>query len=565
MNNLIIEKLYLFSTENKTAKLIDFSPNRNIITSSQVDGNNKGKSVILKSIYHTLGADCKFDSKWNEKEKTYIIQAKVNEQKIYFYRHDKLFKIMNDKDEKLFETINRMKLAEYLESIFNFAVRLPNKEDNKLEIVPPAYNYLLNYIDQDGMNCTNFSSFNNLAQYSNYKENVLYYHTGVFNEDYYNLIKAIEDLTGKKEEKNKEKKILDGMFERINGDIGNENYNNDLTSLKIEIEKYKNEYSSIINQLSVLKNKMILLRNEREEIILKIKELNNMLKIKDKEIKKSKEDHICPLCNSEIDDNTEISLKKYTEKDDLYILNTELNIEILKINSELNKKENQYKELLKKLAEYENKMKLNSKETNDILKIKGLVEIKDNILKDIQKNNCEIATLEKELKEYAKEKKKYDEQKRKINNKYYEFMYKDKEELNLKEITDKKIENILSVYNVSGSNRPIATIIWYMNLLKLKENFNKDVIKFPLVIDSPQNGELDDTNKSAVLNYIFDNLINEQQLIISVLGYNYKENIMKADNIVYLDNEKYELLNTRDYQDNKHILEKFSKIDNVEI
>ena len=145
------------------------------------------------------------------------------------------------------------------------------------------------------------------------------------------------------------------------------------------------------------------------------------------------------------------------------------------------------------------------------------------------------------------------------------MIYKNKEELNLKEITDKKIENILSVYNVSGSNRPIATIIWYMNLLKLKENFNKDVIKFPLVIDSPQNGELDDTNKSAVLNYIFDNLINEQQLIISVLGYNYKENIMKADNIVYLDNEKYELLNTRDYQDNKHILEKFSKIDNVEI
>ena len=417
MNNLIIEKLYLFSTENKTAKVIDFSPNRNIITSSQVDGNNKGKSVILKSIYHTLGADCKFDSKWNEKEKTYIIQAKVNEQKIYFYRHDKLFKIMNDKDEKLFETINRMKLAEYLESIFDFAVRLPNKEDNKLEIVPPAYNYLLNYIDQDGMNCTNFSSFNNLTQYSNYKENVLYYHTGVFNEDYYNLIKAIEDLTGKKEEKTKERKILDGMFERINGDIGNENYNNDLTSLKIEIEKYKNEYSSIINQLSVLKNKMILLRNEREEIIIKIKELNNMLKLKDKEIKKSKEDHICPLCNSEIDDNTEISLKKYTEKDDLYILNTELNIEILKINSELNKRENQYKELLKKLAEYENKMKLNSKETNDILKIKGLVEIKDNILKDIKKNNCEIATLEKELKEYAKEKKKYDEQKRKINKK----------------------------------------------------------------------------------------------------------------------------------------------------
>ena len=88
MNNLIIEKLYLFSTENKTAKVIDFSPNRNIITSSQVDGNNKGKSVILKSIYHTLGADCKFDSKWNEKEKTYIIQEKTIMIDIKFLREN---------------------------------------------------------------------------------------------------------------------------------------------------------------------------------------------------------------------------------------------------------------------------------------------------------------------------------------------------------------------------------------------------------------------------------------------------------------------------------------------
>lgn len=564
MSNLIIEKLYIFSTESKTAKVVEFSPNKNIITSSQVDGNNKGKSVILKSIYHTLGADCKFDPKWNEKEKTYIIEAEVNKRKIYFYRHDRLFKVINNNNENMFETINRMKLAEYLENIFEFAVRLPNKDDNKLEIVPPAYNYLLNYIDQDGMNCTNFSSFNNLSQYSNYKENVLYYHTGVFNEDYYKLIKSIEEITGKKDEKNKEKKILEGMFEKINEDIGNENYNTDLTSLRIEIEKYKNEYSSIINQLSILKNKMIILRNEREDITLKIKELNDMLKIKDKEIKKSKE-HICPLCNNEINDDTEISLKKYTEKDDLYILNTELNIEFLKIDSELEKRESQYKDLLNKLAEYEKKMNLNSKETNDILKIKGLIGIKDNVLKDIQKNNCEISTLEGKLKEYAKEKKEYDEQKRKINNKYYELMYIDKEKLNLKEITDKKIENILSVYNVSGSNRPIATIIWYMNLLKLKESFNRNAIKFPLVIDSPQNGELDDTNKSAVLNYIFDNLLDEQQLIISVLGYNYEENIMKADNIVYLDNKKYELLNEKDYEDNKDILEKFSKIKNIEI
>ena len=565
MNNLVVEKLYIFSTENKTAKIVEFSSGKNIVTSSQIDGNNKGKSVILKSIYHTLGADCKFDPKWNEKEKTYILKITVDGNVMYFYRHDRLFRVMNEKDEIVFQTITRTKLSEYLEKVFKFAVRLPNKEDSKLEIVPPAYNYLLNYVDQDGMNCTNFNSFNNLTQYSNYKENVLYYHTGVFNEDYYQLIKNIEDINGKKDEKNKEKKILEGMFERINSDIGTENYNTDLISLNIEIEKYKNEYSIIINQLSTLKNKMINLRNEREDIELQIREISDTLKIKDKEIRKSKENHICPLCNNEIDDNTEIVVKKYTEKDDLYIINTELNIQLIKISSEIEKKEEQYKKLLKKLEEYETKMKINSKETNDILKIKGLIGIKENVLKDIQDNNSQIASIEEKLKEYNKEKKEYDDQKKKINNKYYELMYLDKQKLDLKEITDKKIESISSVYNVSGSNRPIATIIWYMNLLKLKGIFNKDVIKFPLIIDSPQNGELDDTNKSAVLNYIFENISNEQQLIVSVLGYDYEKNNMKADNIIYLNNKKYELLNCEDYQNNKEILQKFNSLANIDI
>lgn len=565
MSNLIIEKLYIFSTENKTAKVVEFKPGKNVITSSQLDGNNKGKSVILKSIYHTLGADCRFDPKWEEKEKTYILKVKIDEKNLFFYRHDKLFKLMNENDEILFETTNRMKLAEKLEEIFKFAVKLPNKQDNKLEIVPPAYNYLLNYIAQDGINCTNFTSFSNLTQYSNYKENVLYYHTGVFNEKYYELIKSIEEENSKKDEVRKEKDMLESMFERINAGIGNKNINIDFSSLKIEVEKYKNEYSEIINKLSLLKKKIIGLRNEREEVVIQLREISETLKNKDKEIKKVTEQHICPMCNSSIKDNMDIAIKGYLDEDDLYILSADLNSELLKINSEISNKEKQYNELLNKLKDYEEKMKINNSETNDILKLKGLIEIKDNIVKDMQKNNIEIDTIDKKLKEYLKAKREYDDLKKKINEKYYELMHNDIEKLNLKEITDKKIESILSTYTVSGSNIPLATIIWYMNLLKLKNIFNKDVIKFPLVIDSPQNSELDDTNKSAVLNYIFENLLPEQQLVVSVLGYDYEKNEMEADNVVYLDNEKYQLLNNDDYQKNKEILRKFSVIGNIEL
>ena len=40
---------------------------------------------------------------------------------------------------------------------------------------------------------------------------------------------------------------------------------------------------------------------------------------------------------------------------------------------------------------------------------------------------------------------------------------------------------------------------------------------------------------------------------------------MNADNIIYLDNEKYELLNSTDYQVYKEILQKFNSTDNIQI
>ena len=160
MNKLIIEKIYIFSpTENK-AKVIELSEGTNIITSSRHDGNKKGKSVVLKSIYHTLGADCKFDDKWQDSNKIYIVKFKIDNKIYYMYRQSRMFKLTNEQFEMIFQTIDRKELAKELEKIFGFAVKLPNRQEDKLEITPPVYNYLLNYVDQDGMNCTKFASFN---------------------------------------------------------------------------------------------------------------------------------------------------------------------------------------------------------------------------------------------------------------------------------------------------------------------------------------------------------------------------------------------------------------------
>ena len=555
MKKFIINKLYIFSTNEKKAKAISFAKGKNIITSDKSNGNNRGKSVILKSIYHVLGADCFFDSKWkDENPKTYVLDFNINDKKFYILRYNDLFKIFNENFEKIHESINRKDLAEFLAEFYEFAVELPDRNNEKLEYASPVYNYILNYIDQVGMKCTHFSSFNNLGQYKNYKENVLYYHFGVFDRKYYSLLKEIEELKEKEKQINEEKKITQNMLEIVDNRLNNFDYSQSIEILNIEIEENKKEYTEIVENLNKVKNNIISLKNEREKIKIDLRDLNIIKKKEEAEIRKI-EKHVCPLCNHNIEENISILASKYNSSEDLFILDNELKISIMQIEKEIEKEENKYKNYLAILNKYEEKLKINNNEVKNIIEHKGLIEIKENFIKDLKSINEKISTVKEELDLKNKEKKKYDDKKTLINKKYNELMKKDRDKFGLEEIYDKDIKNIQSTYNIGGSNMVISTIMWYINLLKIKEIFNGDVIKFPMIIDSPKSGELDENNTQQVFKYIFEELNNETQLIIATLGFENNEYTdINFDNIITLENEKYNLLNEQEYEDNKTIL-----------
>ena len=50
--NLVVSSITMVDLTNKEAKRISFSPKKNLLTSTR---NHLGKSVIMKSIYYTLG------------------------------------------------------------------------------------------------------------------------------------------------------------------------------------------------------------------------------------------------------------------------------------------------------------------------------------------------------------------------------------------------------------------------------------------------------------------------------------------------------------------------------
>lgn len=554
MNKLIFKKIYIYSTVERQAKCLQFSDGINVISSSQVNGTDRGKSVIMRSLYHSLGADCQFDDKWEDSSKTYILLFSIGDNDFYIYRNNRLFKFFDSHKTLLFSTIDRKVLAEKLKPYFNFSVQLPNRVEDKLEITPPVYNYLPYFIDQDYYNGTDFSSFSGLGQYAKFKENVLYYHLGAFDETYFNIIKQLEQLADVKKKLEQRQVLVDGMFTRVSSELKGSTYSANLTALNTEVEKTKDEYSEIVSRLNKVKQSIIALKNQRVEFEVALSELQEIRKQTEKEII-SLNEHICPYCKSQLSDTSELRANKYNSSDDIIIVSSDAQRSILELNSKIDSATAQYKEVLTLLKEYEERLSLSSSQVNDVLKHKGFIEVRDALLSELGEVKSSLEQNKTDTDNFNQQKRKYDAAKKAINSKYYELLLHDKTMFGLSEIDEKRFENITRTFTASGSNKPIATVMWYMNLIKLKNQFNPIAIKFPIVFDSPNNAETDDTKKHELLAYLLDSATENNQLIISTIGFDeasFEQG--KNCNLIPLTNEKYHLLSEQEFNQYSDLL-----------
>lgn len=554
MHKLVVNELYLFSIKEKKAKYVSFDDGINVITSSKNNGTKRGKSVIMKSIYHTLGADCIFEDKWNINDKVSILKIFVDDKEYYILRYQRLFKVYyKDNMQVLLRTNSRMELAEFLGNLFNFKVMLPNKSTGEIEVTPPAYNYLLNFIDQDGMDGSKFLSFASLQQYSDYKDKVLYYHFGVYNEEYYLLIKSIEVIENNIKEVREKIELNQNMVQRINSDVKGTDYSASIQALEEELKLNKAEYTSYISRLSECKKRLIKYRNAREDVLSSISEILNYSKEIEKDVK-SIIKHKCPYCKSEIEDNLDMRIYNYNSIEDALFLKAGLEEELTDIEHKIEIEEKKYKEHLQQINSYEKKLVMYNEEIDDVLKYKGYMEMRDSLIKELGELFLEENAYNDELKKEKRRRKKFDDSKKQVNKKYYELMTRDKKRFDLKEISDKKIMDIKSNISAGGSNKPIATIIWYMNLLRIKREFNPNAILFPVVFDSPNNVETDEEKRIELLKYLFECVDKNTQLIISNLGFDKSQfKDFKIDKIIEITNDKYQLLNQNDYDKHKHL------------
>ena len=557
---MIFNTLYVFSPREKMAKTVSFSEGVNVVTSSQADGTDRGKTVLLRSLYHALGADAYFDSKWKAEPKIYILQFSIDDHVYFIFRSGNLFKLFNEQKERISSVIHASDLAAELEKITGFAMKLPNRNENTLEITPPVYNYLPFYIDQDHYDGSKFSSFENLGQYSNYKEAVLFSHFGVYDEIFFDLVKQKELIGSDINKLNDRMRVLHAVQEDILAKIGTGAYSGNIDALKRELKQHQREYSEIVDKLNKCKAKLFELRDKSYELTRLISEVNKSERTNDVEIQQLRK-HRCPECNSIITDTVRLKSKRFNFAEDIVIVRTEIETSLLDINQSIQTEEARYADLLTTMHLFEERVKMNSTEINDIVRYKGLCEIRDSVITERTEVQDNIDEKENTLKEIEKELKKYAVKKKKATGRYISILTQERTAFCIEEITIESIKKLSSVFIGSGSNKNISTIIWHIAIIQVRNEFNKDAIRFPFVIDSPNNVETDDEKKFKVIQYILDHASISPQMIISAIGFVPEDYSLddKSINIIYLSNEKWHLLNEQDYHQNYNLLKELSE------
>ena len=554
LTNIIFKKIVIFDTLEEKAVSMKFMTGINIITSSEINGTDRGKSVLLRSLYHSLGADAFFDSKWNEKSKIYILFFMVDNLEYCIYRSQQFFKIFKN-FELIFSTSNRTELSEFLGDIFQYKIYLPKKNSDSIIIAPPAYSYLFNFLDQDYYVGTKFNSFNKLSQFSNFKLDVIYAHLGLYNQKYFNLVQEKENLESHIRDKKNRENEIEIMKRRtldiLEGFTCPETTKSLEDDLLIEIERY----SKLLSKMNKTRNRLVSLRNQLEEQKINENQLSTYSSNQENVLKKIVKTKICPECSSTLSDNINIMSRKYNLIENIIALKDNIKIQMQQTKKEIYTNEKLYFNLTVKLKEIDSKINTKQNEIKDFAKVKGLNILIDELNHDLVQNNIDIKECEFKLKPILKEIKNIRKRIKSIDEDYSILIDQLKNRFQLNELENNSYESMKNSFCASGSNKPLSTVIWYIVLNQIKRKYNQEGTFFPMVFDSPNNAEMDKNKKHALIEYILEESPIFKQLIISAIGFKSEEyNVNKNISINLLENDKYELLNKKEYKINLELL-----------
>ena len=148
MKRLAIKKLIVISQSESRQLEVPFENGLNII----LGGNKTGKSSIIKSIFTTLGCECKrIETDWKKLISAYLLFFKYGEKQFCVVRQGKKFQIFENNEDSYSCIIETETFHEYSNCLMDILeIKMPciSKDGKQFNVTPPLL-FRFQYIDQE--------------------------------------------------------------------------------------------------------------------------------------------------------------------------------------------------------------------------------------------------------------------------------------------------------------------------------------------------------------------------------------------------------------------------------
>ena len=245
MKSLKFQELLLVSIKEKRARKIVFHPKTTVIRGE----NDTGKSSIIKSIFSTFGAAPeKVHRRWKGANVISLLRFSIDDIEYGIFRQRQSYSLFTGAGFLLgtFDSVTKQ-LGPKSADLFDFKLTLL-AQDGESKIPPPAYFFLPYYIDQDIGWTKNWSSFERLGQFKNWRQDLVDYHTGIHPNQWYELKASIRALKAQREDPVQRERILQDVLKGLAKKLTTARFD-------IDVQAYKNEINKLLKQCEALRKK----------------------------------------------------------------------------------------------------------------------------------------------------------------------------------------------------------------------------------------------------------------------------------------------------------------------
>lgn len=549
MRDLIFESILVADMSKQVAKYVEFVPGFNVITSSE---NHVGKSSIAKALFYSLGAEVEYDSRWEKAGKIYILKFRIGDKKFKIARQYSNFAVFEDKKLVLLTDSVSKELSSYLSEALGFRVCLPNKNDKKHEVAPPAFTYLPYYIDQDrGWGNEPYQSFLRLEQYNKRdREASLYYHLGVYNEWSISILAQIdaniERIQELAEVIEKDKIAIDALQKETSYIVSADNVEELESNLLIPKEKIR----EIVSAMSEVRNALqisesMLLQYEKQlAVITKHK------RVKATPANDKADIPACPNCGFVFDESLYSLVREQyrVESEDFVVSQIELLISKAKENNIKNKEK--YIQLYSELDIEEQKMRNVQDAFDTYVKHKGLrasmKSLQSQLAEHLEDQEA-LGDLNKALRKQLKDMPNKEE----VDNKYAEFLHENLTFLGAWENAYEGNLKILQPLKGQGTLSNKIILAQYISLFMTMDYMKQyDIPRLPFVVDSPRGKEASKTSSKDILDLIFKVVSLPQTILVTIDFDDFHVDTDKVGRIIRFSDE-FHVLQQADFHEHE--------------